>query len=204
MVTLESLCIFYKYQIRSVAQSCPTLCDPVKHALRGRDRVLVGIDRRVDDRKRLIEESASRIVVVHRHLHPGEEIVLGGNVGDRDRLAAMGLAKDADLDRKRVGARGHGEERDRDQKHEERPKRPRGNLGSAEMMHGQGAKVGEAQRYQKGDRKQASEASRTKLRKANRIMKARIWRNSRTDMSKRGATSRDRLRSRGRARSRVE
>ena len=34
VINLSALCIF-KYQFSSVAQSCPTLCDPMNHSMPG-------------------------------------------------------------------------------------------------------------------------------------------------------------------------
>ena len=66
--------------------------DQVAHALvekrpRRGDRIVVRSELDVLDRKRLIEELAGRVVVGHRHLGSGDEIVGGRDIDDRDRLA---------------------------------------------------------------------------------------------------------------------
>jgi hypothetical protein len=98
--------------------------DEVAHALvdkrpRRGCGVVVRAELDVLDRERLVEELAGRVVVGHRHPGAGDELVGGRDIEDRDRLARMLDAQDADLDLERIGVgregQGQSYERERQQ-----------------------------------------------------------------------------------------
>ena len=89
--------------------------DPgVEQALRRSGRVVARGELHVVDRERLVEKLPGGIVVGHREPGPGDEIVGGGDVEDRDGVARVGLPDDADLDGERIGVGGPG---DPDERH---------------------------------------------------------------------------------------
>ena len=108
-----------------------------QHFFQGRDRIFAWRELGVDDREGLIEEAASRVVVVHRHARAGDEVVRGRDVEDRDRFARMGLVDDADFDRKGIRIGGLSQRREQSESRDEKSakRRPtiaaRGNVGRA-------------------------------------------------------------------------
>ena len=102
-----------------------------EHVLQRGNRIFAGGELGVDDREGLIEESAGRVVVIHRHARAGDKVVRGRNIEDGDRLARVRFVDHADLDGERIRARRL--DRRRQQTERRREKRAKRLQGSSSL-----------------------------------------------------------------------
>ena len=74
----------------------------LEHAIQRPKRILAGRELRVDNGEGLVEKAPGGVIVVHRHARAGDKVVRGRDIKDRDRVARMRLANDADFDHEGV------------------------------------------------------------------------------------------------------